>query len=97
MPKSHSSTETLPDTEDVKELRLPSMFAIETHLVAWQGMSATTPANWNLTRFEGDHKKGNLGVDDEDGPRLEMRWESRAKLSISNAAWPTFSNASAAA
>jgi hypothetical protein len=58
-----------------KGTRLPSLFATETHLLGWQGLSATLPANWNLASFEGNETNGKLRVDDEDGPRLEMRWE----------------------
>lgn len=55
--------------------RLPPLFATETHLLGWQGITATLPANWNLASFGGGAAAGNLRADDEDGPRLELRWE----------------------
>ncbi|HEX8237869.1 MAG TPA: hypothetical protein VF600_18155 [Abditibacteriaceae bacterium] len=83
MPK-HSSAPSPsaapPEVDDsTREVRLPSLFAIETHLVAWQGLSATTPADWNLALFGGDRRSGHLRVDDVDGPRLELRWEKPTK------------------
>ncbi len=53
----------------------PPLFATQTHLLGWQGMTATLPANWNLASFGGGAVTGTLRVDDEDGPRLELRWE----------------------
>lgn len=50
-------------------------FASPTHLLGWQGLTATLPENWNLASFGGGAEAGNLRVDDEDGPRLEIRWE----------------------
>lgn len=54
---------------------LPPMFAKDRHLLGWQGFTATLPSNWNPAKFGGNHDKGDLRVDDEEGPRLEMRWE----------------------
>lgn len=75
---NHSSASS-PPVDDSKEVRLPSLFAIDTHLVAWQGLSATTPVEWNLAQFAGDRRRGHLRVDDPDGPRLELLWEQPAK------------------
>jgi hypothetical protein len=58
--------------------RLPPLFATATHLLGWQGLTLTIPEEWNLAAFQGDHKAGNLRVDDGDGPRLELRWEQPA-------------------
>lgn len=55
------------------------MFARARHLLGWQGFTATLPANWNPAKFGGNRDKGDLRVDDEDGPRLEMRWERTEK------------------
>ena len=57
------------------KLHLPALFARETQLFGWQGLSLTLPANWNLVSFGGDATAGHARVDDEDGPRLELRWE----------------------
>ena len=46
------------------------------HLLGWQGTTITIPENWNLTQFKGDAQKGQLRVDDEDAPRMEIRWET---------------------
>ncbi|MBV9467716.1 MAG: hypothetical protein JOZ57_00555, partial [Abitibacteriaceae bacterium] len=53
---------------------LPALFATETHLLGWQGLTVTLPSDWNLKTFGGDATKGDLRVDDADGPRLELRW-----------------------
>jgi hypothetical protein len=55
---------------------LPSLFATETTLFGWQGLSATLPATWNLASFGGKDEKGELRIDDEEGARLELRWET---------------------
>jgi hypothetical protein len=55
---------------------IPSLFATETQLFGWQGLSATMPAHWNLSSFSGASTKGQLRIDDEEGPRLELRWET---------------------
>src|SRR5688500_16701153 len=73
------STSSLPAKRT--KLRLPAMFAAETQLFGWQGLSLTLPANWNLTSFGGDRATGHVRVDDEDGPRLELRWE-RPKITV---------------
>ncbi|HEX8553012.1 MAG TPA: hypothetical protein VF681_15820 [Abditibacteriaceae bacterium] len=56
--------------------RLPLLFGQETQLFGWQGLTAVLPASWNLGYFGGKAKQGQLRIDDEDGPRLEIRWET---------------------
>jgi hypothetical protein len=51
------------------------LFASATHVLGWQGLTVTLPEEWNLAVFAGNNEKGNLRVDDGDGPRLELRWE----------------------
>lgn len=58
---------------------LPPLFGREKHLVGWQGMSLTTQVNWNPAKFSGNHDKGDMRLDDEDGVRLELRWEKPKK------------------
>lgn len=53
--------------------------ALQTHLLGWQGVTLMTPADWNPASYGGDWDKGHLRVDDEDGPRLELRWETPRK------------------
>ena len=38
-------------------------------------MSLLVPVEWNLASFSGDAATGNLRADDDEGPRLELRWE----------------------
>lgn len=58
---------------------MPALFATDTHLLGWQGLTVTLPADWNLASFGGDATKGDLRVNDADGPRLELRWEKPPK------------------
>lgn len=55
--------------------RLPELFARETQLFGWQGLTAITPQDWTLRSFSGAHDKGNLRLVDDDGLRLEILWE----------------------
>ena len=55
------------------------MFGEATQFFGWQGLSATIPATWNLGHFGGTQKQGQIRIDDEDGPRLEIRWETPPK------------------
>jgi len=64
---------TSPPDKPRKDTRLPSLFALETQLFGWQGLTATLPADWNLARY--DMVKGELRIADEEMPRLELRWE----------------------
>lgn len=54
---------------------LPLLFGQETQLFGWQGLTAVMPAAWNLAHFGGDAANGNIRIDDEEGPRLELRWQ----------------------
>lgn len=51
-------------------------FAVRQHWIGWQGFTFTVPREWNLASFGGDAKKGTLRVDDGDGPRIELIWET---------------------
>jgi hypothetical protein len=53
-----------------------SHFAAQKHWLGWQGFTCTLPADWNLASFGGTHQQGTLRVDDGDGPRVELRWET---------------------
>ncbi len=72
------SSDATPKTKAVCDTRLPPLFARETHLLGWQGLTVTIPENWNLGQFGGTHRKGHIRVDDEDGARLEISWEDAA-------------------
>jgi hypothetical protein len=58
---------------------LPILFGLEKRLIGWQGLTLTTPANWSPTKFTGSHQKGDMRLDDDEGVRLEIRWESGKK------------------
>lgn len=58
---------------------LPPLFGKERHLLGWQGFTASLPANWNPAKFSGNRETGELRIDDEEGTRLELRWETSAK------------------
>jgi hypothetical protein len=77
MPLSPDTT-PIDATPRTKDTRVPPLFARETHLLGWQGLTLTIPENWNLGQFGGTHRKGQIRVDDEDGPRLEISWEQPA-------------------
>lgn len=55
------------------------MFGQETQLFGWQGLTAIVPASWNLAYFGGAAANGNLRIDDDEGPRLELRWQTPVK------------------
>jgi hypothetical protein len=71
-PPSSVSTGRPPRTE---HRTLPALFARETHLLCWQGLTVTLPEDWNPRAFSGDHAKGNLRVADDENLRLEVLWE----------------------
>ena len=54
---------------------LPPLFGRTRHLLGWQGFTATVPADWNPGKVAGNRLQGDLRVDDENGVRLEIRWE----------------------
>lgn len=77
---SKTSVTTQNDDKTAKrDTRLPPMFAREKHVFGWQGLTITLPENWNLAQFGGTHFKGQVRIDDEDGPRLELSWEQVSK------------------
>ena len=55
---------------------LPPLFDVPTHLIGWQGVTITVPVQWNFVQFGGDHAAGHFTLTDDDGPRLELRWET---------------------
>ena len=59
--------------------RLPLLFGQETQLFGWQGLTAIVPVSWNLAHFGGNAANGDLRIDDEEGPRLELRWQTPDK------------------
>lgn len=69
--RSVSPTHTSSRTE-----RPSSAFTIRKHWIGWQGFTFTVPAEWNLASFGGDAPKGTMRIDDGDGPRIELRWET---------------------
>ena len=40
----------------------------------WQGVSMELPANWELGGLSGDYNNGYVRMDDEDMPRMELKW-----------------------
>lgn len=54
---------------------LPALFARDTHLLGWQGLTITLPVDWNPRAFSGDAARGNLRVADDENLRLEILWE----------------------
>lgn len=54
-------------------------------LFAWQNFSLEIPEDWVLARFEGDTSKGYLRIDDEEFPRLELKWDTSKKKPDLNA------------
>ena len=56
-----------------------SLFASRKHWLGWQGFTLTLPSDWDLAQFGGTQEKGTLRIDDGDGPRIELRWETPPK------------------
>jgi len=46
------------------------------HLLGWQGLTLRVPVEWNPGRVAGGRERGDLRIDDPDGARLELRWET---------------------
>ncbi len=83
MPVPRSSSQPEPvvsDTESATEPDAPparsALFAAPKHWLGWQGFTLTLPADWDLAQFGGTQQKGTLRIDDPDGPRIELRWET---------------------
>ncbi|MBW3636326.1 MAG: hypothetical protein KY445_07660 [Armatimonadetes bacterium] len=58
---------------------LPLLFGKTRRALGWQGFSTEIPENWNPGKFSGTRARGDLRVDDENGVRLELRWENSKK------------------
>ncbi len=42
--------------------------------IGWDGITARVPKDWALTSFSSSEKEGYLRADDQDMPRLEIKW-----------------------
>jgi hypothetical protein len=58
---------------------LPLLFGKVRRALGWQGYVTEIPENWNPGKFSGKRAGGDLRVDDENGVRLELRWEQPKK------------------
>ena len=45
----------------------------------WAGITLEIPANWELSGLSGDDKEGYLRLDDDEMPRLELKWAQSKK------------------
>lgn len=45
----------------------------------WAGITLEIPANWELSGLSGDEKEGYLRLDDDEIPRLELKWAQSKK------------------
>jgi len=45
-------------------------------LSGWQGITVETPPNWNIGAISGDASGGYVRYDDDEMPRLEIKWSS---------------------
>ena len=46
----------------------------------WAGITLSIPDSWEIAGISGDQKAGYLRLDDENMPRLELKWsESKRK------------------
>ena len=75
MSTSSSTSSSRSPARSDKSKRLPELFARETQLFGWQGLTAITPHDWTLRSFSGSHEKGNLRLVDDESLRLEILWE----------------------
>jgi hypothetical protein len=53
------------------------------HRFAWQGVRCETPATWELASAKGDARKGYCTLDDGEITRLQIRWQTGGKGSVS--------------
>lgn len=58
---------------------LPSLFGKARRPLGWQGYTTELPEGWNPGKFSGTRARGDLRVDDDNGVRLELRWEESKK------------------
>ena len=54
----------------------PPLWGRARHLIGWQGMTLSVPTEWNPGKVAGDRERGDLRIDDPDGARLEIKWET---------------------
>ncbi|MGB9596817.1 MAG: hypothetical protein ACPL7B_11095, partial [Candidatus Poribacteria bacterium] len=40
----------------------------------WQGITMEIPSNWELSALSGDYDNGYIRMDDENSPRMELKW-----------------------
>ncbi len=74
---SSEATQKAPQApSQTRVARSSAAFTMRKHWIGWQGFTFTLPSDWNLASFGGEALKGNLRVDDGDGPRIELRWET---------------------
>ena len=45
------------------------------HILGWEGITVWVPEDWALTSFSSSEKEGYLRADDQDMPRLEIKWK----------------------
>ncbi len=55
---------------------LPPLWGRARHLIGWQGMTLSVPSDWNPGKVAGNRERGDVRIDDPDGARLEIRWET---------------------
>ncbi len=55
------------------------LFGRARRLLGWQGYIAHLPTEWNPGKFAGKRASGDIRIDDEDGTRMELRWEETKK------------------
>ena len=48
------------------------------HLVGWDGVTVRVPSDWNIGAISRDQQGGYLRLDDQERPRLEIKWSSSA-------------------
>ncbi len=58
---------------------LPLLFGKARRPLGWQGYTTEVPEGWNPGKYSGTRARGDLRVDDENGMRLELRWEESQK------------------
>lgn len=69
---SDSKSGTVPEARPARS----SLLTAHKHWLGWQGFTLTLPSDWDLAQFGGTQEKGTLRIDDGDGPRIELRWET---------------------
>ena len=66
--------------DSATQIPAPSpLFGRARRLLGWQGYVAHLPDSWSPGKFAGKRSSGDIRVDDEDGTRLELRWEETNK------------------